>query len=406
MRWCHERGMTDYVYAPKDDPKHRERWREPYDDDEVAGFRRLAEEGGLRLGFALSPGLSIDPNDPGDRQALVDKVTQVLQAGAGLVVLALDDLPPRPGLGEEHAALTGWLAEALDGRAPLVLVPTEYTGTGAATPYLDALAAGVPDDVPIGWTGRLVVNDSITVAEAEARTHALGGRPPLIWDNYPVNDAFMTDRLFLGPLRGREPGLGDVCGGYLANPMVQARASLVPLASAAGYLRGEYPEAAWAADVGDLRVLAEACDGVLPARLVDDVVAGGPVDDLRAWLGAAASCEAPGLGDEVIPWVDATRREAGLGLTAVRVLDALADGPDLAAATEQALALAFLWPGVARSSVTVMGPRLAFRPMLGQRADGTWTLDPAARQEGQNAIDALVRHALDRLAAAEATSRK
>ena len=42
MAWCHERGMTHYVYAPKDDPLHRERWREPYADDALDGFARNA----------------------------------------------------------------------------------------------------------------------------------------------------------------------------------------------------------------------------------------------------------------------------------------------------------------------------------------------------------------------------
>ena len=31
-------GMDTYVYAPKDDPLHRERWREPYPDAELRAF--------------------------------------------------------------------------------------------------------------------------------------------------------------------------------------------------------------------------------------------------------------------------------------------------------------------------------------------------------------------------------
>ena len=49
--WCADRGMTDYVYAPKDDPKHRERWRDPYDADELAGFERFAAEAKPGLGL-------------------------------------------------------------------------------------------------------------------------------------------------------------------------------------------------------------------------------------------------------------------------------------------------------------------------------------------------------------------
>jgi hyaluronoglucosaminidase len=54
---CHEWGMTDYVYAPKDDPKHRTEWRAPYTDAELADFAELAKSGTLRLGFGISPGL-------------------------------------------------------------------------------------------------------------------------------------------------------------------------------------------------------------------------------------------------------------------------------------------------------------------------------------------------------------
>ena len=50
-RWCADRGMTHYVYAPKDDPKHRERWREPYDAGELDGRELGACSGGeLRAG--------------------------------------------------------------------------------------------------------------------------------------------------------------------------------------------------------------------------------------------------------------------------------------------------------------------------------------------------------------------
>ncbi|MDZ7731697.1 MAG: beta-N-acetylglucosaminidase domain-containing protein [Acidimicrobiia bacterium] len=59
-RVCHGHGMTHYVYAPKDDPLHRARWREPYPDDELDHFERLVSDGTLEVGFAISPGLSID----------------------------------------------------------------------------------------------------------------------------------------------------------------------------------------------------------------------------------------------------------------------------------------------------------------------------------------------------------
>jgi len=402
MAWCHDRGMTHYLYAPKDDPRHREQWRELYDRPMLAGFERLVAAETLRVGFAISPGLSIDYSSPDDRAALAAKVDQVVALGIDVVALLFDDIPVRPGLGPEHAAMATWLRDHLDGRADLILTPTEYTGT-RSTAYLDALATGVPDDVPIGWTGDTVVCDRITTDEARARADSLGGRLPFLWDNYPVNDALMADRLFLGPLRGRDADLGASCSGYAANPMVQPQSSKLPLASIAGYLRGEDPVAAWQVDAGDLRVFAEACDGEVPRSLVaaatDD---GGPaLDELEAWLRAARACGAPGLEGEAEAWLDQAHAEAGAGVIAVKLLRALDDPgavpADRRSVDERALALGYLWPQLRRSGATVMGPRCSSRPVMAQGPDGDWVWRPAAIDDDQNAIDHLIRTALARL---------
>ena len=72
-RW----DMNLYVYAPKDDPLHRDRWREPYADPALDEFRalvRAGERAGVEVGFALSPGLSIRYSSAEDLKAFVDKV--------------------------------------------------------------------------------------------------------------------------------------------------------------------------------------------------------------------------------------------------------------------------------------------------------------------------------------------
>jgi hypothetical protein len=389
--WCADRGMTDYVYAPKDDPKHRERWRDPYDAAELAGFERFAADGRLRLGFAISPGLSMEYDDATDRATLAAKVDQLVAVGAHLVVLALDDIPFGGGAqGEAHARLTTWLHGHLDGRADLVLVPTEYVGT-RSSPHLDALVDGVPVQVPIGWTGRAVVNDAITVADAVARAGSLGGRRPLLWDNYPVNDGVMGDRLFLGPLRGREAGLPGACSGYLANPMEQARSSRLPLASIAAFLRGDDPDQAWHDTAGDLGWLAFACACDTPqARDAVDAVAAGDPGPARRLFTDAASCAAPGIEDEAGPWLTQVHRDARLAL---QVLDVLAGERSV----DLVLGMAARWQASRRATVTVFGPRCSIRPVLGQADDGTWQVEPESVQHDENAIDDLVHLALDSL---------
>jgi hypothetical protein len=279
----------------------------------------------------------------------------------------------------------------------------------------------VPEDVPVGWTGDAVVNDEVTAASASSRAASLGGRPPLLWDNVPVNDAIMSDRLFLGPLRGREPALVDALGGYLANAMVQPRASTLPLASTAAWVRGGDPVAAWAeaADALGWRVLAEACDGGVPRALVAVLAAtvdgpswAGAAAGLAEWLAAAATVEAPGLEDEAGPWLEQVRAEAEVGRAALELLAATrpalqvgGDGTGRAHAPRDvdALLTAFgvmgRWPALRRAAVSVLGVRCSFRPALGQAPDGGWSLLPGLLEEDRNAVDALVR-----LAVAEATA--
>lgn len=391
LTWAVRRGLAHYVHAPKDDPVHRERWRDPWSADHLDGFARLAAETGAVIGVGISPGLSMAYEDPDDRRALAAKVDAAVGAGAALVALCLDDIEPRPGLGEDHARLTAWLHEHLGGRAELVLVPTEYTGA-RPTPYLDALAAGVPEAVPVGWTGATVVADEVPADLARARAECLGGRPPLLWDNYPVNDVLMADRLFLGPVRGRDHELVGALWGWFANPMVQPRCSRPALASVAALVRDEDPEAAWAEEVGDQRALAEACDGEVPRRLVDEVLGGGPAEPVRAWLDELLACDPGPLSEEAAPWTEQARTEARLCRSALRLL---ADGRGPSTA-ERAVGLAAAWAAARRAEATVFGSRCSVRPVLSQDESGRWALEPGFVEVDANATDRLVAEALRR----------
>jgi hyaluronoglucosaminidase len=443
-----ERGMNAYVYAPKSDPKHRDRWRDAYDATEIEDFRTLVEHAevhGTLFGFALSPGLDIDYRSDGDRHALLAKLAPLLDAGVQWVVLALDDIANRPGLAVEQAELTVWLLDAVRSRRPdphLTLVPTEYIGT-RPTSYLEDLAAGLPSDVDVMWTGPTVCSPVIRAADARAWASALAGRRPLLWDNYPVNDGTMEPSLHLGPYRGREPELTDELDGVLCNPMLQPHASEVALATAADFLRApeKYdPAASWSraiAAVGKsrapaLQALAVACaDGpllppehleanVLVTALVDATA--GPEwpeavrairdhfaaakDARRAWADAG---DEP-LAAELEPWLAAAAVEAEAGLAALRLIQHTypvarisRDGngkalrPDADLAMVHAFAAVFSWSAARRRKHVVFGPRFAFYPAVIQLDDGRPGLDiDLAVVEDQSAIDRLCRFALAR----------
>jgi hyaluronoglucosaminidase len=386
-------GMDTYVYAPKDDPLHRARWREPYAEADLEAFERLASEQPLRVGFSVSPGLSMDPGDPTDRAALLAKFEQLIGRGIALVGVLFDDLDPAPGLGAAHGSVARWLRERLDPDVELFMVPLHYTGvTGSA--YLRELDAEVPSEVAIGWTGRYVVNDTIGLGDAAAWSEVMGGRRPLLWDNTPVNDVLMADHLFTGPLRGRDPSLPAALSGYLANPMVQARASRPALLSAAAWLRGEDPDAAWQTAVGVDRVLMEGCDGAAPAQLAAAAVGGdtSAAAELEAWCGAAERCEAGELGQSVQPWVDQLRAEASVAKVACQMLRM-----DLDEARRTAPLLYVMWPGVRTSSVQVLGGRGSLVPALGQDEHSRWIAAAESYRPPASVTDQVVEAVFARL---------
>jgi hyaluronoglucosaminidase len=439
-------GMNAYLYAPKDDPFHRARWREPYpagEQDSLAALAAHLRSLGVRFGFAISPGLDIDYDARGDRDHLLAKLAPLLDAGVDWFVLALDDIPPSDGLAGRQAALATWLHDRVVDRSPgaaLTVCPTEYVGT-RPSPYLADLAAGMPDAVSLLWTGPTVCSPVITAADASSWAAAVAPHAVLLWDNYPVNDGSMTTRLHLGPYDGREADLADVLQGVLLNPMSQPHASLVALATAASFLSD--PDAydaaaAWEASIEmvggasapALRGLAEACaDGPLrsPAdlelrRLVDrlEQAADGP-----AWISAALDVCAPlraarelpaafadgdsgGLGAEVAPWAAAAAREAEAGLAAIRLLQGSrpvarsdtdgtgrAVGPDAELLLQAVFALMFSWSGARANAEVVFGPRFAIYPAVVQNDAGRPAVDSVmALIEDANAIDRLCRLAL------------
>jgi hyaluronoglucosaminidase len=376
--------MNTYVYAPKDDPYHRERWREPYPPRELAGLGELvarAREGHVELVFALSPGLSMRYASGADLEALLAKFEAVYALGCRSFTVPFDDIdhetwhdPADPdafgeGAGGAGAAqahvlneVNAWARAKGDVR-PLQMVPTEY-GDLNDTPYKRALRERLDPDVVVHWTGTGVIPETITVEDA-ARARELFGHPILIWDNYPVND-YAAGRLPLADYAGREPGLSAQVAGVISNPANQAAVSNVALFSFAGFGWhdvGFDRRDAWRAALdelsgGDARTAAAlrtfadvtAYDGTLHRTRAPELAAGveafwrgrdagdheGAADGLRARVAALEAAPAAiraGVTDarfakEAGAWLEATELWAAAMDAA---LDLLSDGPLLAA---------------------------------------------------------------------------
>jgi len=241
--------MNRYYYAPKDDPLHRERWRESYSGRGLERFRQLvrtANENFVELVYAINPGLSITYSSDADLAALIRKLDSMASIGVKSFALAFDDVPETLRKPEDRARfktlaaaqahLINRVHKHLDQQAnggELSVVPAVYTGARGDRAYLKELGAAIPPDVLIFWTGASVFSSEYTVAQAK-EWRDLIAHPLLIWDNFPVNDD-KNWRLFLGPKRGAAPDLSGETAGFIANPMNQPRASWPALATTADY---------------------------------------------------------------------------------------------------------------------------------------------------------------------------
>jgi hypothetical protein len=448
IRFLADQNGNAYVYAPKEDPFHRSRWREPYGAAMRAHFGAIAQvanERGVRFGWAISPGLDIDYESAADRASLLKKIVPLLDLGVSWIMLTLDDIPMQPNLAPRQAALTTWLLDALGEQhdhVDLTLCPTEYVGM-RATPYLEALDAGLPSDVDVLWTGPTVCSPTISAQQAREWKTAIGDRTTLIWDNYPVNDGPMETSVHLGAYVGRDPELVDVVSGVLCNPMALPYSSKVALGSALRFMhdpRGYEPAAAWEESLVDaagplapeLGVLGRACgfsplqpsrrlelhrlidvlaatgddgDWIPPVQAVADVL-NATMDSVRSWRVGIGDDP---LGVELMPWWKQARREAAAGLSALRILQQLrpvmnADGrivvPDAEGLVHHVFASLFGWAaaregGAEWGAKAVFGPRFAIHPGLVQLPNGATALDiPLALHENENATDRLVHLAL------------
>ncbi|MFD7500790.1 beta-N-acetylglucosaminidase domain-containing protein [Streptomyces sp. NPDC059850] len=249
--------MNTYVYAPKDDPYHREKWREPYPADKLAQLGELVRQATahhVRFTFALSPGNSLCYSDPAEFTALQAKLGAMYDLGVRSFSVPLDDIsytrwncaadraaygePSQRAAGAAQADLLNRVQkqflDAREGTAPLQMVPTEY-GDLADTAYKQTLRERLDARVEVMWTGTDVVPPHITVADA-TRAATVWGRKVFVWDNYPVNDYGQAEgRLLLAPYDAREPGLHQQLSGLVLNPMNQAAASKVALFGGADF---------------------------------------------------------------------------------------------------------------------------------------------------------------------------
>uniref|UniRef100_A0A8C1JP71 protein O-GlcNAcase n=1 Tax=Cyprinus carpio TaxID=7962 RepID=A0A8C1JP71_CYPCA len=237
-------SLNTYLYGPKDDLKHRLLWREVYSAEEEAQLKALvceAESRGLTFVYALSPGQDIVFSSSCDLTLLKRKLRQVSDLGCQAFALLFDDIDHSMCQSDTeafssfaHAQVT--VANEIFrflGEPPVFLFcPTEYcsslcTPSVSKSPYLLTVGEDLLPGISVIWTGNKVISRELS-PESLAEVQAVLRRPPLIWDNLHAND-YDSRRVFLGPFKGRPPGLRAHLRGLLLNPNCEFEANFIPL---------------------------------------------------------------------------------------------------------------------------------------------------------------------------------
>jgi protein O-GlcNAcase/histone acetyltransferase len=270
--WMADWGLNTYLYAPKDDLKHRALWRELYSASEAEELGRLiraCEQRGLRFIYALSPGLDIRYGDEADLGRLKQRFDQMLASGCGHFALLFDDIPARLEAADLErwgalASAQGHVANTLfrwtrerrpDGR--FFVCPTAYCGRMAERKlggegYLSLLGQELLPEIDVFWTGPEIIAREMPVAHVQ-ELGAVLRRKPLIWDNLHAND-YDGRRFFCGPYAGRPPELRREVSGLLSNPNNEFPLNYVPLRTLAEFV---HCEGAWDARRAYLSALRE-----------------------------------------------------------------------------------------------------------------------------------------------------
>jgi hypothetical protein len=264
------RGCNSYVYAPKNDVWFRKGWQSPCPVSHLEALQQLQQHcrrQNIDFGIGLSPFELYKEFTPAQRTLLLAKLKQIDAINPQTLCILFDDMMgDLDQLARVQLAIVDFICSNSTAQS-FVLCPTYYSydpllsrhfGSQPAN-YLDDLGSSLDAALEIFWTGPRVISDTYPRAHLLEVAERLR-RKPLLWDNYPVNDAKrLTSFLHLKPFTGRSAELRELCSGHLANPMNQAHLSQLPLYS----LPALYAQASLEPE----QLFREACMNLCPPGL-------------------------------------------------------------------------------------------------------------------------------------------
>ena len=232
--------MNVYIYGPKDDPWHRDKWREPYPEAEAKRISELAtyaRSQGVNFYWAIHPGVDIKWTEQ-DRDYLVAKLEKMYDLGVRSFAVFFDDIWGEGTRADKQAELLNYVDKNFIQKkhdvAPLIMCPTEYNRAWANDEkgYLRTLGTQMNQGIEIMWTGNSVVH--CIDRESQEWINQRINRKSYIWWNFPVSD-FVRDHILLGPAYGNDLDIAETMSGFVSNPMEHAEASKISLYGIADY---------------------------------------------------------------------------------------------------------------------------------------------------------------------------
>lgn len=241
IRQSSEFKINTYIYAPKDDPYHKDQWRELYPEAEAEQLRQLVDtcnENNVEFIWCAHPGNGYNYTTDDDYNILIAKIDQLYDLGVRRFGLSYDDLSGSSN-GADQAALINRVGAYLKEKDPacgsMVTVGQRYTdGWGADwNSYLKPFLNGLNEDVVVMWTGKNTGGNCDADAFNGPKNRVGYEQELAMWFNYPVND-MAFGRILMGAVDNMDPELESLRG-FFMNPMNQAQASKVAIYQGADY---------------------------------------------------------------------------------------------------------------------------------------------------------------------------
>jgi len=234
-------GFNTYVYAPKNDAYLRKAWQQLHPESEFQQLLALREHyraAGIAFGIGLSPFELYRDFSTANQRVLKRKLEQLNALHLDFLCILFDDmLGALDDLATQQLRIIDFIV-ALSNARRYAVCPTYYSDDPLLTQhfgeapsrYLEELGTALDPCHLVFWTGPKVISRNYPEDHLDDVATRLR-RKPLLWDNYPVNDAKrLTAFLHLRPFTDRDPqSLRAHCSGHLANPMNEGYLSQLPL---------------------------------------------------------------------------------------------------------------------------------------------------------------------------------